>query len=118
MRYFALAAGLVIIAYLVMNFNSRTADLNQLTAEHAIVKAERDAKLQTKAALNDQIAFATSEAAVHRWAYENHMVRPGDIPVVPVAAANPTPTVIPKPAATQVKTSMLDHWLLLFIDPE
>ncbi len=42
MRYILVVVSLVIAALLVMDFNSRTANLNQLTAEHAVVKEKLD----------------------------------------------------------------------------
>ena len=118
MKYVGVVAALVILAFLVMDFNSRTAELSRLSGEHALVKAERDAKVLTKEALEGEIAFATSESAVYDWAYQNHMIRPGDIPVVPVGGAGPTPTPKPPPAAAQQTMSNLERWLLLFIDPQ
>jgi hypothetical protein len=118
MRYVVIVVILVVLAFLVMDFNSRTADLNRLSAEHGLVKAERDRKEETKSALLEQIAYATSEAAVYEWAYDNHMVRPGDFPVVPVQAVQATAISTPPPPPTQVKMSNLERWLLLFVDPE
>ncbi len=51
MKYAIVVLVLVVLAYLVMNFNSRTAELSHLTAEHQIVKAGRDSRLETKSAL-------------------------------------------------------------------
>jgi hypothetical protein len=118
MKYVIVVVVLVVLAFMVMDFNSRTADLSRLTGEHAVVKAERDAKVETKAAIEGKIAFATSEAAVYQWAYENHMVRKGDIPVVPVEGVQPTVVATPRPVATQSVVTNLDRWLLLFVDPE
>jgi hypothetical protein len=118
MRYVIIVVILVVLAFLVMDFNSRTSELNRLTAEHAIVKANRDAKAQTKAALEEKIAYATSEAAVYEWAYENHMIRPGDYPVIPVQVGQATSTPALKPIPTQTYISNFEKWLLLFIDPE
>ena len=118
MRYVILVVVLVVAAFLVMDFNSRTADLNRLTTEHAVVKAEMEKKAGTKAALEGQIAYATSEAAVYEWAYENHMVRPGDYPVVPVDAAQATATPTPRSTPDQRVMSNPDRWLLLFVDPD
>ncbi len=101
---------------MVMNFNSRTAELSHLTAEHQIVKVERDSRLETKSALEAQIAFATSEPAVYKWAYENHMVRPGDYPVIPVQSVQSTSVPAPKPIATEKPMSNLEKWLMLFFD--
>src|SRR5512136_504599 len=116
MRYVIVVLVLVVLAYLVMNFNSRTAELSHLTAEHQIVKSERDSSLQTKSALEAQIAYATSEAAVYKWAYENHMVRAGDIPVVPVQSMQSTSVPAPKPVATEKPMSNIEKWLMLFFD--
>ena len=118
MKYVVIVVVLVILAFLVMDFNSRTADLSRLTSEHAVVKAEMDVKEETKTALEGQIAFATSEAAVYKWAYENHMVRKGDIPVVPVQGIQVTAVVAPAPLPTQPAMSNAERWLLLFVDPE
>jgi len=116
MKYAIVVLVLVVLAYLVMNFNSRTAELSHLTAEHQIVKAERDSHLQTKSALEAQIAYATSEPAVYKWAYENHMVRPGDFPVIPVQSVQSTSVAAPKLIATEKPMSNFEKWLMLFFD--
>ena len=118
MKYIGIVLALVIAAFLIMDFNSRTANLNRLNNEHAIVKMEYEKKASTKAALEVKIARATSDAAVYEWAYENHMVQKGDIPVVPVGGIQATPTPTPRPVATQKTLSNPERWLLLFIDPE
>jgi hypothetical protein len=117
MKYAIVVLVLLILAYLVMNFNSRTAELSSLTAEQLTVKRGLEYRLQTKAALEAKIGYATSEAAVYKWAYENHMVRPGDVPVVPVQSAQTTLVPTPKPAATEILMSNLEKWLMLFFDP-
>jgi hypothetical protein len=117
MKYAIVVLVLVVLAYLVMNFNSRTADLSYLTAEHQIVKAGLEKSQQTKSALEAQIGYATSEAAVYKWAYENHMIRPGDYPVVPVQSVQGTPVPAPKPIATETPLSNIEKWLMLFFDP-
>ena len=116
MRYAIVVLVLVVLAYLVMNFNSRTAELSHLTAEHQIVKAGRDSRLQTKSALEGKIAYATSEAAVYKWAYENHMIRPGDNPVVPVQSIQSTAVPPSKPVVAETPMSNFEKWMMLFID--
>jgi len=118
MKYFGIVAALVIAAFLIMDFNSRTANRNRLDNEYVEVRAEWEGKAATKSALQAQIAYATSDAAVYEWAYENHMVQKGDIPVVPVGAAKPTPIVTPRPSVIQKALSNPERWLLLFIDPD
>jgi len=113
----ALIAGLLVIAYLMMNFNSRIGEMRRLTVQRESV-AERLAGLEeTRTALTTQIAEATAEGAVIEWAYqEGSMVRPGDNPVVPLAPEGSTP--VPTPAAVVqrplVKTWQM--WLWLFTD--
>jgi hypothetical protein len=117
MKYVVVVVALVVLAFLVMDFNSRTAELSRLTAEHAIVKAELESKIETKSALDGEITYATSEAAVYEWAYENHLIRPGDVPVVPVQEAEIIPTPSPRIVTPQNELTNLERWLLLFIDP-
>ena len=118
MRYMILVVSLVVTAFLVMDFNNRSANLNMLTAEHAVVAQKLEQVEGTKAALEAQIAYATSEAAVQEWAYQNHMVQPGDHPVVAVGGSEATATPIPSPTPVQTEMSNPDRWLLLFVDPE
>jgi len=116
MRYVTLVISLVLLAYLVMEFNGRTAELNRLRSEREIVNARLESKQATKAALEAQIAYATSDAAAMKWAYENHMAQPGDYVVVPVQALQVTPTPAPRPVVTTPQVSNVERWLSLFID--
>ena len=114
-KYIALVIVLTALALLIMDFNSRTAKLRYLTAERDSVSARATQVMETQNALQVQIAYATSEPAVEDWAYEDgHLIRPGDIPVVPIgdASITPTPTPIPTPAPTA--SSFWERWLNLF----
>ena len=115
MRYAILAIGLTVISMLVMEFNGRTTELNQLTIEGEIVSTELAQKQATKAALEVKIAIATSDAAVIRWAHEDgHMVMDGEIPVVPIPLGTlaPTPTATPVPQTVD-ETNNQNSWLIL-----
>jgi hypothetical protein len=115
-KYALLVFGLAILAMMVMDFNSRTAELRRLSAEREQVSAQLAGGRATQSALEADITYATSEAAVVRWAYEyGHMVRPGDIPVVPISPANSTPVPTPKPVIKPTETSNLQRWLSLFV---
>jgi uncharacterized protein (DUF58 family) len=117
-RYGLLVMGLAVLALLVMDFNSRMAELRRLTAERELVSARVTQQVQTQNALKQQIAYATSERAVMEWAYQDgRMVRPGDNPVVPVAPAGATPSPTPAQVVTQVTVSNWERWLSLFIGP-
>ncbi len=117
MKYGVLIFTLVILAFLVMDFNARTAELNQLIIEREAVTERLLERQQARDALATQIAYATSPAAAAEWAYENHMALPGDQVVVPVQVSpvTPTPTVIPVVQPTQMNN--LDRWLLLIFGP-
>ena len=116
MKYALIVIALLVLVSLIMDFNSRTAELNRLTAEKEAVSARLVDKLLTKAALETQIAYATSEAAVEDWAYGNHMKHSGDISVVPVEVSPITPTPTPRPVVVATQVSNLERWLSLFFD--
>jgi hypothetical protein len=118
MKYVLVVIALTLLAYLVIDFNGRTAEMNRLLAEQEIVQARLESRQQTKAALDAQIAYATSEAAVVKWAHENHMARPGEYPVVPIQSVKVTPTPRPKPTVVPTEVSNLERWLALFVDPQ
>ncbi len=117
MKYGVLIFTLVVLAFLVMDFNSRTTELNTLiTSREEISQLVLD-KQQTRDALATQIAYATSPAAAAEWAYQNHMARPGDQMVVPVQVSPVTPTPTLQPVVTVTQTSNLDSWKLLIFGP-
>jgi len=86
--------GLFLAVVLLIDFNHRMEEYNHLTDQLKIVRAEATAVVQTQTALASQVAYATSDAAVEAWAYNNKMVRPGEHPVglVPDGDITPTPS--------------------------
>ena len=117
MRYVVIVLAVVVLIYLIIDFNSRTAELNRLRAEQEVISTRVAVRTQTKAALELQIAFATSDAAVIQWAYENHMARPGDQRVIPLQPAQSTMIATHRPAVTPTVMTNLERWLTLFFDP-
>ena len=113
----ALIAGLLVIAYLMMNFNSRIAEMRRLTVQRESVAARLEGLEETRTALTTQIAEATAEGAVIEWAYqEGSMVRPGDNPVVPLAPQGSTPVPTPAPVVQRPLVKSWQIWLWLFTD--
>ncbi|MHC1740844.1 MAG: hypothetical protein AB9897_07015 [Anaerolineaceae bacterium] len=105
----------VVLFFLVMDLNNRLNELSRLStqrneAETVVVNLQ-----QTLGILSTQIGYATSEAAVEGWAYEEgHMVRPGEnliIPLQPLGATQ-APLVVSTPEQTQV--SNWEIWKALF----
>jgi hypothetical protein len=117
-KYAIIIIGVVVLAYLVMAFNNRVVNLRHLSAQKERVAAQKDGVEATISGLETQIAYATSDAAVVEWAYEDgHMIREGDQPVVPLAAAKSTPAPTPISIATTRRVSNWEMWWWLFADP-
>jgi hypothetical protein len=118
-RYVLLILSLAVVAWLVMDFNSRVTELNRLKTEREYV-VERYQEVQgTKTALLAEVDYAYSDAAVEKWAYEEgHLSRSGDHPVVPLPLGTSVPTPTPKPAVVQPQMSNSDGWLALFLGPK
>lgn len=117
-RLLGAVAGFVILAFLIADFNARMAELRRLNAERERVSAVVTSLVETQQALQTQVAYATSEAAVYKWAYTTRrMVEPGDVLVVPIQPADSTPIHVPSPESTPEIIHNWEVWLSLFIDP-
>jgi len=92
--------GLVVAVVLLIDFNRRMEELNRLATNLKAVQVQGTEIMQTQYALVTQVAYATSDAAVEQWAYENKWVRVGEHPVDVIPAGDVTPTPVP-PAVTQ-----------------
>ena len=117
-KYAIIIIGVVVLAYLVMAFNNRVVNLRHLAAQKERVSAQKEELEATISGLETQIAYATSDAAAIEWAYEDgNMVREGDHPVVPLAAAKSTPAPTPVSITTPRSVSNWEMWWWLFADP-
>jgi hypothetical protein len=106
-RNVLIVIGLFVAVVLLVDFNRRIDELDRLTTQLDAVRAEATAGIQTQTALAGQVAYATSDAAVEQWAYENKMARPGEHPVGVVPGASVTPT--PEPMAVP-QAETLPNW--------
>ena len=113
----ALIIGLLVIAYLMMSFNSRIAEMRRLTVQRESAATRLAGLEETRTVIQTQIAEATAEQAVIEWAYqEGSMVRPGDNPVVPLAPGGSTPVPTPTPVVQRPVVKSWQMWLWLFTD--
>ena len=116
-KYALVVIGLVVLTLLVMDFNNRMAELRRLSDKREDVALEATGLMQTQLHLETQIAYATSEAAVVEWAYEEgHMVREGENLVIPLEYPGFTPQITVIPTATAEPESNLQIWFSLFLE--
>ena len=109
--------GFCVLVLLVMDFNNRMAELRRLTAEKDVVSARVTSLVQTQAALETQVAYATSEAAVYYWAYNfEHLGKEDDILVVPIQVEGSLPQPTPTPVVTPELIQNWQVWLSLLAD--
>ena len=114
-KYALIVIGLVVLTLLVMDFNNRMAEQRRLSDKREDVAVEATDLRHTQVYLETQIAYATSEAAVREWAYEEgHMVREGENLVIPLEYPGFTPEVTIIPTATHETETNFQIWLSLF----
>jgi hypothetical protein len=109
---------LVVLALLVIEFNSRMEELNRLLVEQEIVAAQYNDRMQTKAKLEAELAHADSDAAVIEYAYEHNMSHNGDIPIVPIQAYASTPVSEPPVIIVEPQKTNWENWFSLFVDSD
>ena len=116
-KYALIVIGLGVLALLVMDFNTRMADLRRLSGKSQEVAGQATQLKNTALALETQIAYASSEAAVQDYAHEEgQMVQEGEVIVIPLGQSEsaPEPTPTPTPLAQPLRN--WETWLSLFID--
>jgi hypothetical protein len=99
-------AGLIVVVLavvVVVDFSQRLAASQRLVESADQVATEVAQLERERSALQTQVAYATTDAAVVAWAHEHgRMVRPGEVlvvPIIPTAGATPppAPVVLPSP---------------------
>ncbi len=109
-------AGILVLVMVLIEFNARLEDLNRLSDQREEVRSAATQVMQTQVALQTQVAYAGSTAAVEQWARtEGHYVQEGDQPVIPVGQPGSEPVVVS--TVTSMPTSMPNWqvwWELFF----
>jgi hypothetical protein len=114
-KYVLTGIGLVIVVVLVIELNQRLDTLNRQSTQLATVRAEGTQVMQTQVALMTQVAYAGSDAAVEKWAYEDgRWVRQGESLVVPMPDGSAAPTPTPPPVTATPELQNWQVWLELF----
>jgi len=116
-RRVAVFLGIFILILLVIEFNSRLEELNRLNDQREEVRAIATQAIQTQIALQTQVAFAGSTAAVEEWARtEGHYVQEGDQPVIPVGQPGSEPVIVTTPLPIPTPMQNWEVWWKLFFD--
>lgn len=117
LRRLAVFAGIFVLILLVVEFNSRLEELNRLNNQRAQVRAAATQAAQTKIALETQVAYANSAAAVEEWARtEGGYILEGDQPVVPLVQPGSQPVIAPTVQPTPTPLQNWEVWQALFFD--
>jgi hypothetical protein len=105
---------LIVLIFLMINFSSKLGDNLRLTAKKEQIQATVTMLASTEQGLQTQVAFATSEEALVEELRERKYIKPGDVPVVPVAPADSTPQPTSLPAPTPEQIQNWQRWVALF----
>jgi hypothetical protein len=107
-----LAAGLL----LMLDFNRRQAEAQRLEADRDRAATEVAHLEYENAALETQVAYATTDAAVVEWAHEQGKLVLGDEVLVVPILPTPGPTPAPAPALAPPRPATWTMWWNLFFD--
>lgn len=107
--------GIVVLVFVVLEFNRRLEELSLLNEKNAAVRAEATQIMQTQIALETAVAYANSTAAVEEWARtDGHYIKEGDLPVVPVEAPGAAPIEMTTPVPLPTPMQNWEIWRELF----
>ncbi len=107
--------GIIVLVFVVLEFNRRLEELSLLNEKNAAVRTEATQIMQTQIALQTAVAFANSTAAVEEWARtDGHYIKDGDLPVVPVGAPGDVPIELSTPIPTPTPMQNWEIWRELF----
>ena len=116
-RRVAVAIGIVVLVFLVLEFNRRLDELNMLNEQSKLVQAQGTQAMRTQLALETQLAYAGSDAAVEEWARtDGHYIQDGDLPVVPMGQPGSPPIVVSTPTPVPTPPANWEVWWDLFFD--
>lgn len=119
-RRFPLVVGGMALLLVLFAFTQQAAAYLRLDAQLQRELEQQGSLSATQSALLNQIAYATSQAAVEEWAREDaRWARDGDFPVIPVPPSGVTPQPAAQFVATPTASTSWDKWMnwLFFTSP-
>ena len=114
-RRVAALIGILMLVFIVLEFNRRLEELNMLNAQSRLVQTHATQAVQTQLALQTQVAYANSDAAVEEWARtDGHYIQDGDLPVVPLGEPGSAPIQESTPTPVPTQPANWEVWWDLF----
>jgi hypothetical protein len=114
-RRVAAAIGILVLVFIVLEFNRRLEELNMLNEQSKLVQLQATQAVQTQLALQTQVAYAGSDAAVEEWARtDGHYIQDGDLPVVPLGQPGSAPIQASTPTPLPPQPAKWEVWWKLF----
>jgi hypothetical protein len=107
--------GILVLVFIVLEFNRRVEELNMLSAQSELVQRQATQAVQTQLALQTQVAYAGSDASVEDWARtDGHYIKDGDLPVVPMGEPGSAPIQASTPTPVPTQPANWQVWWKLF----
>ena len=107
--------GIIVLVFIVLEFNRRLEELNMLNKQNQIIETQATQAIQTQFALQTQVAYSGSTAAVEEWArIDGHYIKDGDLPVVPVGQPGAAPIEASTPMPVPTQPANWQVWWQLF----
>jgi hypothetical protein len=115
LRRVAALIGILVLVFIVLEFNRRLEELNMLNLQSELVQTQATQAVQTQLALQTQVAYAGSNAAVEEWARtDGHYIKDGDLPVVPLEQPGSAPIQESTPTPVPTQPANWEVWWDLF----
>jgi len=107
--------GMILLVFIVLEFNRRLEELNLLNKQNDFVRAQATQAVQTQIALETRVAYAGSTQAVEEWARtDGHYIQDGDLPVVPIGQPGAAPVEMSTPMPAPTPMANWQVWWDLF----
>ena len=110
-----LIALILLAVFLLLDYQSRMNQLYKVQSQLKLVEQEVVVLKQTEKALQDELAYANSQAMVEQFAREEiNSVQDNDVLVVPISSGEVTKTPTPVSTTTPQLVDKWEVWLALF----
>ena len=114
-RRVAVIIGIIMLVFIVLEFNRRLEELTLLNKQNELVQAQATQAIQTQITLQTSVAYAGSTNAVEEWARtDGHYIQNGDLPMVPIGQPGSAPIEMNTPVPAPTPMANWQVWWDLF----